>query len=214
MKSDRAAETTRTHGNPETENCCVVTPTPIGPVTILWSMVGGVPLVTRVVLPGGSFPKGLPEASCPEIDAIRDAIAGMLAGEPVAVPLRAVDRSVCTPFQWEILTALHAVPRGCVTTYRLLAAQVGCPGGARAVGGVMAGNPFPLIVPCHRTIRSDGTLGGFGGGPAMKRTLLAAEGVACDAARVLVPRFHCGDAGRPRGTDHEESRNSRRPGRA
>jgi methylated-DNA-[protein]-cysteine S-methyltransferase len=71
-------------------------------------------------------------------------------------------------------------------TYGGVAAMVGVAGGARAVGNVMAGNRFPLVIPCHRVIRSDGTLGGFGGGLAMKRALLEREGVTFDKSnRVL-----------------------------
>jgi len=59
------------------------------------------------------------------------------------------------------------------------------------VGNALATNPFPLIVPCHRAVRSDGSLGGFQGGPAMKRALLEREGIAFDrAGRAAVPRFH------------------------
>jgi methylated-DNA-[protein]-cysteine S-methyltransferase len=175
-------------------NLVRIAATPIGTVTILWSDAGGAPRVTRVLLPGEMVPKGVQKASCAPIDAVREAIALMLAGEPVTIPLAAVDLSGCTPFERKILRELYAVPRGAVTTYGLLAARAGRPGGARAVGQVMAGNPFPLIIPCHRTVRSDGTLGGFGGGQAMKRALLAAEGVACDTAgHVLVPRFHYGE---------------------
>jgi methylated-DNA-[protein]-cysteine S-methyltransferase len=58
------------------------------------------------------------------------------------------------------------------------------------VGNALARNPFPLIVPCHRAIRSDGRLGGYQGGPAMKRALLEFEGVAAAAdGRVLSPRM-------------------------
>jgi methylated-DNA-[protein]-cysteine S-methyltransferase len=68
---------------------------------------------------------------------------------------------------------------------------VGAPGGARAVGIVMAGNPFPLIVPCHRTVKSDLHIGGFQSGVEMKRLLLEREGIFFDkAGRVICKRFH------------------------
>jgi methylated-DNA-[protein]-cysteine S-methyltransferase len=57
---------------------------------------------------------------------------------------------------------------------------LGCPRAARAVGTALANNPFPIIIPCHRTIRADGTPGGFGGGIMMKRNLLEMEGVRFD----------------------------------
>jgi len=61
-------------------------------------------------------------------------------------------------------------------TYSELAAAVGCPKAARAVGQVMAGNPFALLIPCHRVVGSDHSLHGFGGGLNMKEWLLAQEG--------------------------------------
>ena len=72
-------------------------------------------------------------------------------------------------------------------TYGGLAARMGVPGGARAVGNAMAGNPFPLVVPCHRVIRGDGSLGGFGGGLKMKRALLEMEGVRFDSRGRVLP---------------------------
>ncbi|MDD4242001.1 MAG: MGMT family protein, partial [Smithellaceae bacterium] len=66
-------------------------------------------------------------------------------------------------------------------TYSGLAKRAGHPGAARAVGTVMANNPFPIIVPCHRVVRADGSIGRFGGGSAMKKELLEKEGVLFDA---------------------------------
>lgn len=78
-----------------------------------------------------------------------------------------------------IYDALRAVPRGETVTYGQLATRIGKPGAARAVGVAMARNPWPVVVPCHRVLASDGTLGGFSapGGVATKRRLLALEGV-------------------------------------
>jgi methylated-DNA-[protein]-cysteine S-methyltransferase len=65
------------------------------------------------------------------------------------------------------------------------------PGAARAVGTALARNPFPIIIPCHRTVRSNGDLGGFGGGLKMKRELLELEGVQFSTTgRVLTDRFY------------------------
>ena len=90
-----------------------------------------------------------------------------------------------TPFARKVLGACRKVPQGRTTTYRALAEQVGQPRAARAVGGVMAANPIPLIVPCHRVLRSDGGLGGFSGpgGNATKLRLLEHEkGAVCAGA--------------------------------
>jgi methylated-DNA-[protein]-cysteine S-methyltransferase len=87
-----------------------------------------------------------------------------------------IDLSLATPFAQRVLTKLCDVPFGELTTYGALAAAAGRPGGARAVGGAVGANPVPIVVPCHRVVASNG-LGGFGGGLAMKRALLAIEGV-------------------------------------
>lgn len=76
-----------------------------------------------------------------------------------------------------VLDACRAIPPGATLGYGELAAQVGRPGGARAVGQAMARNPTPLLVPCHRVLAGGQRLGGFTGGLAMKRRLLAHEGV-------------------------------------
>jgi methylated-DNA-[protein]-cysteine S-methyltransferase len=81
-----------------------------------------------------------------------------------------------TPFRLAVLRACAAIPRGTVASYGELAAAARFPGRARAAGTVMATNPLPLVVPCHRVVRSDGSLGNYGGGTDMKAALLAAEG--------------------------------------
>jgi methylated-DNA-[protein]-cysteine S-methyltransferase len=88
-----------------------------------------------------------------------------------------VDLSGRTPFQVCVLQACRRIPPGQTRSYAQLAAQVGSPLAARAVGSVMARNQVPLIVPCHRVVGSDQSLGGFSSrsGLQMKRRLLALE---------------------------------------
>ena len=74
-----------------------------------------------------------------------------------------------------------------MSTYQRIAGHLGNTQAARAVGTALAHNPFPIIVPCHRAIRSDGTLGGFQGGVEMKRALLGMEGVLADGSGRIVP---------------------------
>jgi len=107
-------------------------------------------------------------------------IAAFLAGDAVDFSVAELDMEGIGGFERRVLLADFAIPRGRVMTYGSLAAKAGVPGGARAAGNVMAGNPFPLVIPCHRVIRSDGSLGGFGGGLPMKRALLETEGVVFD----------------------------------
>lgn len=80
-----------------------------------------------------------------------------------------------TAFQRAVWDALRAIPRGATRTYAELARALGRPGATRAVGGAAGANPLPVIVPCHRLVSADG-LGGFSGGVAIKRALLALEG--------------------------------------
>lgn len=108
---------------------------------------------------------------------IRREIERYLDGDMHALD-RPVDLSlVRSDFQRRALMRLRrAVPPGSVITYQGLAAAVGAPSGQRAIGNTMASNPVPLYVPCHRVIRSDNTIGNYGGGVARKIRLLRAEG--------------------------------------
>ena len=78
-------------------------------------------------------------------------------------------------FQQTVWQFLQTIPYGTTTTYGEIAARIGRPGAARAVGLANGSNPIPIIVPCHRVIGADGSLTGFGGGLATKRALLALE---------------------------------------
>lgn len=82
---------------------------------------------------------------------------------------------VGTSFQRRVWKALRKIPYGETATYGEIAAEVGCPGGARAVGGACNANPFVLIVPCHRVIGSGRNLTGFGCGLELKSHLLKLE---------------------------------------
>jgi methylated-DNA-[protein]-cysteine S-methyltransferase len=108
------------------------------------------------------------------VDLVRR-IQAYLSGEPAALPLEPLDFSACSPFQQKVLRLLYTIPYGEVRTYQWLADRLGTPHAARAVGNALARNPFPLVMPCHRCIRSDGTLGGFQR-PGLKAQLLALEG--------------------------------------
>lgn len=111
----------------------------------------------------------------------------------LADPIRALDayfagglRDFRLPLDWsltggfnrQVLRELAAgVPYGTTVGYGELAARVGQPGAAQAVGAAMGANPLPVVVPCHRVVESDGGLGGFGGGLETKRRLLVLEGI-------------------------------------
>jgi len=99
----------------------------------------------------------------------------MEAGSPGKLP---VDLRSKTPFQARVLRIAASIPRGEVRPYGWLAREAERPRAARAVGSTMARNPIPLIIPCHRVVRSDGHLGEYSlGGPHNKWELLTHEGV-------------------------------------
>ena len=181
-------------------NTTIVEKTAFGPVALVWGRLEGVPKIVQVLLskPGSPALTRMAElypdskaASCPEVGAVAAAIRRFLVGEDVVISLDVAALSTRPAFQQAVLRAEHAIPRGRVSTYGLIARHLGNPGASRAVGNALATNPFPIIVPCHRAVRSDGGLGGYQGGPAMKRILLVREGIDFDGSgRVAVPRFH------------------------
>ncbi len=129
-------------------------------------------------------------ASCPEIDALAKDIVAFLQGQDIRFELEHIRMDLCSPFQRRVLRAEHAIPRGRVGTYGRLARHLGSPGAARAVGNCLATNPFPIVIPCHRAIRSNRTLGGYQGGVEMKRALLETEGIRFDKfGRAVVREF-------------------------
>jgi len=173
--------------------------TPFGPVVIIWDMPGDRPKIMRVLLskPSESALEKLNnmylmlrEESCKEIDFIAAGMLSFLEGDSVDFSLDIADLDSCGKFQQRVLRAEHGIPRGEVSTYKLIARHLGVPGGARAVGNALAGNPFPLIIPCHRAIRSDFTLGGYQGGLEMKQCLLIKEGIFfSDSGKVKCSHF-------------------------
>jgi len=118
------------------------------------------------------------------LDRVRPVLEDVLAGEPIdtgAVPLDLADRPT---FDRDVLLAVRDVPWGRTASYGEIARRVAAPRAARAVGGAVGRNPISMLVPCHRIIAADGTIGGYGGdGPAdraealeRKRVLLLREG--------------------------------------
>ncbi len=90
------------------------------------------------------------------------------------------------PFERDVLTKTLEIPRGEVRTYAWVAREIGRPAAVRAVGTALAHNPIPILIPCHRVVRSDGMIGQYGGGgPSAKRAILAHEGVSADELEAL-----------------------------
>ena len=119
------------------------------------------------------------EHSPDQLADVRANLEGYFRGEQVDFGDVALDFHDTSPFLQAAWTACRAIPRGETRTYKWLAARTGRPNAPRATGQSMARNRFPIVVPCHRVIASDGGLGGFGDRAAqldLKRRLLELEG--------------------------------------
>jgi methylated-DNA-[protein]-cysteine S-methyltransferase len=180
--------------------CYVLVDSGFGELSIVWRQTERGPRVCRVFLPRpGTSAHHLAQAAFPQagpcsigpIERLAEQVGRFLEGEVVHFDLSILELGRCSDFQTCVLLAESQIPRGWVSTYGRIARHLDIPGGARAVGGALARNPFPIIIPCHRAIRSDGSLGGFQGGPDMKRALLEFEGVEFSSTgRVAAERFY------------------------
>lgn len=114
-----------------------------------------------------------------------------LSGQAVKFDLKLLALENCSHFQQRVLLAENGIPRGWVSTYGRIGKRIGVSRGARAVGNALGTNPFPIIIPCHRAIRSDLALGGYQGGMDMKRTLLEFEGVKIsEKGKIVTPKYY------------------------
>jgi methylated-DNA-[protein]-cysteine S-methyltransferase len=175
-------------------------PSAFGTLSIVWQETDKGPKVRRVFLPSERTPvENLVQntfidaspLSCPAIAELGERIQRFLEGEAVDFELEIIALERCSEFQRRVLLAEYRIPRGWVSTYGRIARSLGIPGGARAVGGALSRNPFPIIIPCHRAIRSNGELGGFQGGRKMKRALLELEGIVFSSSgKVLTNRIY------------------------
>jgi methylated-DNA-[protein]-cysteine S-methyltransferase len=105
-------------------------------------------------------------------------ISDYFMGKPVCDPnpmWEWLDFGSATRLQKSVFHATFCIPRGQTRSYRQIAEAIGRPGACRFVGNTMAKNPFPVLIPCHRVIRSNGSLGQFGGGVDLKRKMLEIE---------------------------------------
>jgi O-6-methylguanine DNA methyltransferase len=97
-----------------------------------------------------------------------------LEGESVDFPDK-LDLVEATPFQQNVWQIVRTIPYGETRSYGWVADKLGLPKAARGVGQALARNPLPIVIPCHRVISSNGSLGGFGGGVEIKELLLRLE---------------------------------------
>lgn len=141
-------------------------------------------MLVRILLPGNTRRLNIPQPP-----RASDAPAGREAGRvldffeayrckhPGKVPWDLLHLDEYTPLERLVWEKTAAVPIGKTVSYAEIARDMGRPRSARFVGNTLGKNPFPILIPCHRIVRADGGLGGFGSGLNMKRRLLSFEGV-------------------------------------
>jgi methylated-DNA-[protein]-cysteine S-methyltransferase len=158
--------------------------TPLGLCAIAWR--GDVIVGTALPAPKGQatlhhlqrrFPESEEAAVSEQVRKIIQRIVALLSGEPQDLSSIPVAFDEASEFERRVYAAASAIPVGETRTYGQIAASVGEPGAARAVGRALGRNPVPIIVPCHRVLAADGRTGGFSapGGVSTKMKLLEIE---------------------------------------
>jgi len=161
-------------------------PSPFNTFTVVWGEIDSYFKIQRIFL---SDPENKSEIKALEsfkemqpgsnslISSLGAKIQRFLRGDQVDFDLKLVDFNKCYEIQKKVLHAEYRIPRGYVSTYNRIANHLGIKNGARVVGNALAKNLFPIIIPCHRAVKTNGDLGGFQGGIYMKRALLKQEGI-------------------------------------
>ena len=144
--------------------------TPAGLVRVAFAPGGAGPVLAELAAAVGPRVLRAPARLDPAARQLGEYFAGARRHFDLDLDLR-----LARGFRLAVLAQLAAIPYGAVRTYAEVARAAGHPGAARAVGTACATNPLPLVVPCHRVVRADGTPGGYGGGTAAKAHLLALE---------------------------------------
>jgi methylated-DNA-[protein]-cysteine S-methyltransferase len=106
---------------------------------------------------------------------VKESIIDYFKGKPIHPPWGWLEMSGLTKLQQSVLASTADIPYGELRSYKDIAVAIGRPRAYRFVGTALANNPFPILIPCHRVIRSDGSVGLFGGGSDMKRKLIERE---------------------------------------
>ncbi len=165
--------------------------TPIGRCAVGWSERGVVAVQLPEARPAETRARLLRripearEARAPrEVERALEGIRTLMRGEPSDLASITLDMEGVPPFHRRVYEIARTIPAGATLSYGEVAARLGAPGSARAVGQALGRNPFPIIVPCHRVLAAGGKLGGFSakGGISTKLRLLAIEGTSTSAA--------------------------------
>ncbi len=156
---------------------------PVGVISVTYAPDPFV--LTRVILPGkdGGNIVPIPDVAPrpPETEAVKRIdrfFSAYFDRRPVHPPWTLLQIDGFSSLERLVYDKTAAIAFGETAAYSAVAKAIGRPGASRFVGNALAKNPFPIIIPCHRVIRKDGGLGGFGSGLGMKKKLLAFEGCA------------------------------------
>jgi O-6-methylguanine DNA methyltransferase len=167
-------------------------PSPVGAVLVAWNPRGISALRLAVEAPGfeEAFARGFGRRAL-RAEALPPTLARQLDAAFASGQARNVryDLRGRSPFEVAVLDKAREIPAGEVRPYGWIAREIERPGAVRAVGTALGRNPVPLLIPCHRVVRTDGMIGNYSlGGPDVKRRLLRHEGVDPDALESLAAR--------------------------
>ena len=160
----------------------IVFPTPLGNATVIYTDKPF--LIVNVLLPQKhkkalikTIEKNWLAKAGTHLDALKIAeiIEKYFKGTAIKPPWEWMDMAGLTPLQQLVLRTTTDIPYGSVRSYKQIAEAINRPRAYRFVGSTLAKNPFPILIPCHRVIRSDSSLGRFGGGTDLKRNLIEME---------------------------------------
>ncbi len=165
-----------THKNRSQEWTVCLLDTPMGEIVLTFTLKG----LTALDFGDGDGEASLateeaPASLDPMIDAVVKELYAFFDGRPTDFADLALDLQG-TPFQKRVWQELQRIPRGRTISYKELAERAGSPKACRAAGQANGRNPIPIIIPCHRVIAADGSLGGYSSGLDKKRWLLEHEG--------------------------------------
>jgi methylated-DNA-[protein]-cysteine S-methyltransferase len=118
-----------------------------------------------------------------DVQAAIDQMCALLRGEPADLSLVVLDPQGVADFHRRVYEVTRTIPAGATMTYGEISLRLDAPGSAQAVGQALGANPYPIVVPCHRVLAANGSLGGFSaaGGVETKRRMLLIEGAAAVA---------------------------------
>jgi len=157
---------------------CYIFPTSFGYSSIAYQIK---PFLIQFIRLPGSFvyshnrQSNALKPQCKEAETIGIVIQNYYHGKMFDIPWHWMSLKDYTPLQQEVYKETSKIPWGKVQTYQQIAQRINSPKAYRFVGSCMANNPYPIIIPCHRVIRSNGSLGQFGGGINLKKSMLLIE---------------------------------------